>query len=454
MRSFYVRLADGAWLAAVLVLVAASGRAQTIEACIAEALKANPDVQVAAARLDAAAAAIDAAKSAYYPQVTAAVGYSRTDNAGQALFMALNQRDLSMASDLNHPADTGNARASLTARYLLADGGQRRLGHEMAKLGLAATAAGREAVYNELIHQVCRGYYGALQARAFISVREQTVGSLGENLRVAQERVKAGTAVRSDVLNLEVKLAEANEDLIRARNGLELAVAALNTTIGSEIAKADALPAAPAVVLAPVAEPYPTGAEANRPELLAAQLATQVRGAAWQKARGDYLPRLSAFASGDFDTSGNSPVEPSYMAGVMLEWDLFTGFRRGAAAAAARAEVVAAQAEETKARNQLRFDLRQAFIQRKEARERLDVARRSAASADEALRITRERYQKGAADITELLTAEVGLSATRTRTVAAEYDGLIADANLARAKGDLGRKYTPGTATAPAPLAP
>ena len=142
------------------------------------------------------------------------------------------------------------------------------------------------------------------------------------------------------------------------------------------------------------------------------------------------------------------------MAGVMLEWDLFTGFRRGAAAAAARAEVVAAQAEETKARNQLRFDLRQAFIQRKEARERLDVARRSAASADEALRITRERYQKGAADITELLTAEVGLSATRTRTVAAEYDGLIADANLARAKGDLGRKYTPGAATAPAPPAP
>ena len=36
-------------------------------------------------------------------------------------------------------------------------------------------------------------------------------------------------------------------------------------------------------------------------------------------------------------------------------------------------------------------------------------------SAEEALRITRERYEQGAADITELLTAQFGLTDTRTR---------------------------------------
>ena len=68
----------------------------------------------------------------------------------------------------------------------------------------------------------------------------------------------------------------------------------------------------------------------------------------------------------------------------------------------------------------------------------LDVAGKSLASAEEALRITRERYQQGATDITELLTAQVGLTATRTRLAAARYDYLIARSNLERAQGRLG----------------
>ena len=43
---------------------------------------------------------------------------------------------------------------------------------------------------------------------------------------------------------------------------------------------------------------------------------------------------------------------------------------------------------------------------------------------------TRERYEQGAADITELLTAEVGLSSTRMHDAAAYYDYLTALANL------------------------
>ena len=50
-------------------------------------------------------------------------------------------------------------------------------------------------------------------AQAFVNVRKETIASLEENLRVANERFKAGTAVQTDVLNLEVQLAQAREDL-------------------------------------------------------------------------------------------------------------------------------------------------------------------------------------------------------------------------------------------------
>ena len=143
----------------------------------------------------------------------------------------------------------------------------------------------------------------------------------------------------------------------------------------------------------------------------------------------------------DWDSDVSSDFEQSYFAGAVAEWEFFTGFRRGASADSAKANYEAARAEERKARDNLKLDLTQAQLQMKEAWERLDVASRSVTSAEEALRITHDRYQQGAADITELLTAQVGLTATRTRNVAAYYDYLTAQANLNRAKGDLARPY-------------
>ena len=58
------------------------------------------------------------------------------------------------------------------------------------------------------------------------------------------------------------------------------------------------------------------------------------------------------------------------------------------------------------------------------------------------MRITQQRYQQGAADLAELLTAQTGLTGTRTRNVAARYDYLIALSNLERARGQLVGRYS------------
>ena len=201
--------------AAVGVLLAVTARGVSLDDCITAALKNNPDAQAAAYRVDAARQAIQEAWSAYYPQISAVAGYTRTDNAGQALFMNLNQRRMSFQGDLNHPPDTGNLRSSLVAKMLLLDGGQRDLGRRMAQLGATASSAQQVAVYNDLVYQVTRGYHSVQQAHEFIEIQDETVKSFEENLRIAKERVMAGSAVRSDVLNLEVQLAQAKEERIQ-----------------------------------------------------------------------------------------------------------------------------------------------------------------------------------------------------------------------------------------------
>ncbi len=73
----------------------------------------------------------------------------------------------------------------------------------------------------------------------------------------------------------------------------------------------------------------------------------------------------------------------------------------------------------------------------------MQVARKSVESAEEALRITSEQYKGGVADITILLTAQVGLTAQKTRDVAAYYDYLSALSNFERARGNAVSKYVP-----------
>jgi outer membrane protein TolC len=128
--------------------------------------------------------------------------------------------------------------------------------------------------------------------------------------------------------------------------------------------------------------------------------------------------------------------------GLKAEWDIFTGFRNSSATRKAEAEWRAAQQDEENVRIKIKQDLRSARIQAAESWQRLETIRKSVESALESLRITQVRYREGVAGITDLLTAQVGLTATRTRSVAALYDHAVAVSNLQRARGELYTLYS------------
>jgi len=412
-----------------------------LDGFIREALSGNPGVRAMSHRVAASRAALRQARSAWLPRLSATAAYMITDNAPQAFMMALNQRRLDTRDpgfDFNSPDDTENIRLSLGMKYRLYDGarGARISG---AGIGGQIAAAQEQAVRNTLVHEVTRGYYQVLEAQAFVAVQTAALASLEESLRVARERFASGSAVKTDVLNLDVQTAQARENLIRARNGVWLAIAALNTAIGHETVSEAGLPT-PA--LSPVA-PAIVSADADlaRPEMRIGELEAQA--AAWmlkaaRRARG---PVLNAFGSADWDSEDLSDPERSYMAGVALEWEWFAGFEQAGKVEEARQLLLAAEAGRERVRRELALDLRQATLALEEAWARLQVTSQAVGSAEEALRITRAQYTEGAAEISVLLVAELGLTETRMRDTAAMYDYQIAKSNLDRATGRLAARY-------------
>ncbi|NCA81595.1 MAG: TolC family protein [Opitutae bacterium] len=431
---------------AIAWLAAPAARAVTLDDAVAAALENSPTLQAAASRIVSAQAMLQQAKSYDYPAIGLSAAYTRSDNPIQAFMMQLNQRQLNMqdpAFNPNDPEDAENVRGSVGAQWRLFDR-QRDAGKNMARFGAEASAQALAAARNQLVHEVTRGFYGVLQAQAFAGVQAQAVKSIEESLRIARERFDAGSAVKTDVLNLETQLAQANEDLIRARNGAQLALAALNAAIGDDLVAPEQIEA-PGMAALDAPPPKCTNPQAyeDRPELAAARLMRHVKEQDVRKAKGGYAPTVSAFGSYDLDSEDARGFENSYVAGVMAEINVFDGARTRAAVRAAQADLAAARADEEQARLNLRLDLQQAFLGAQEAWERLEVVRKSLETAEEAQRIVQAQYQQGAADISILLQTQVGVTAMQTRGAAAQFDYLTALSNLQRAKGELGSRQNP-----------
>ena len=419
---------------------AAAVAGPSLEECVRTALAENPQAAAAEARAGAARAAIRHAESAMWPVVSVSGGYARTDNPPQAFMMALNQRSLNMQDPLfdpNNPSDTGNTRFGVGARMRLLDFGRRANDRRAAVSASGAQAEMFVAVQNDLVHEVTHGYYTVLQAQSFVAVQQDQVRSLEESLRVARERMNKGAAVKSDVLSLEVRMAQAQEDLIRSRNGVGLAVAALNTAIGRDLVPESGLDAKPPALVPDLPSEPSADSARSHPAVRAAEFAVAARRGAAARARADRRPTVSAFGELDWDSEELSDFQDSYYAGVMAEWDIFDGFRRSAAIREAEENLAAAEADARRAMDGVKLDLRQAFLQARDARERWAVSAKSIESAEEALRMTKARYEQGAADVPELLNAELGLAAIRSRRAAALYDYLTALSNIGRARGEL-----------------
>ena len=432
-------------LAWILILASARAEAVTLQECIHEALARNPDAKAAAMRVDAAQALITETDSAYFPQLSVAGTYALTDNPTQAFMMQLNQRTLDIRSpdfDPNDPGNTDNLRLSAALKYRVYDFGQRRMQSESAELGADAVDYQLQSVRNELIYQVTRGYFGVLQAQDFVTVQQETIASLAESLQTAQSRVKAGAAVKTDVLNLEVQLAQARENLIRAQNSADLTIAALNAVVGHDFISPQNMPVPEKKALISPPAAIDSDAVENRPEFKATSKMTQAKEKEYLKNKGLYFPVINAYGSYDLDSGNLDSFEGSYLVGITAEWDLFTGYRHSGAIRNAKAQWNAARQQELKVRNDLRLDLKRAQIHAVESWQRLDVVSKSVESAEESLRITRVRYREGVTGLTDLLTAQVGLTATRIRNIAAYYDYTVALSNLKRAQGELHTLYS------------
>ena len=424
-----------AWLCVLLgawAVTATAAEPWTLERAIAQALTNSPDARIAQQRIQEAQAGLMQANAAFWPQVQFQSSYMRTDNPINVFGSILNERSFSPAllNSLNNvpEADDLNARGAVTVP--LYAGGKNTARRHAAQANAQATRLDAEAVRNNLAFEVARAFHTVHKARAFIRAAEASVTSYEGNVKMAQKRFDAGTLLRTEVLDMEVRLAQAREDLVRARNAERLAVRSLRNLLGIETGDFDVADTAPKVT------PPQSNDFSARPELAASKQQQQAAAAEVRQAKGGYQPELAAFSDLDYDHGWRfNGSGQSWTAGLRLRWDLWDGQLTRGKVREARAKLESAQESERKLRLAIDLEAERARLSLQDATERLTVTDKAVSQAAESVTLTRDRFAQGLAISTQLIDAETALTGARVRRAEAEADQQIAIAAWRKALG-------------------
>jgi outer membrane protein len=407
-----------------------SGEPWTLPQAINYALTNSPDARLAQQRVYAAQAGLRQANAAFSPQLQFQSSYTRTDNPMLVFGSILNQQSYSSGLDFNRVPDVDNMNVKGLVTVPLYAGGRNVAGRDAAKANTEASKQNAEAIRNALAFEVARAFHTVLKTRDFIQATAAGVQAFETNLTIATKRLKGGTLLKNEVLDVEVRLAQAREELVRAQNANALAERVLRNLLGINQGDLSIAGSAPAM------QTPDSGDTSHRVELAASLYRQHAAEADVRRAKGGYLPRVDAFGSLDYDYGWRLDGDgTSYTAGLMLRWDVWDGRLTRAKVQESKANLESAREEDRKLRLAIDLEVEQGRLALKEANERLRVTEAVVDQAKESVDLTRYRFDQGLAISTQLIDAETALTAARVRRAESESDQRIAVAALRKALG-------------------
>ncbi|MBZ5573054.1 MAG: TolC family protein [Acidobacteriia bacterium] len=417
----------------------------TLQQAVQIALEKNPLRKAAVADTKVSSAGVLEARSFLMPHLTFSETVTRGNDPVYVFGSKLRQQRFATTdfalNQLNTPVPFGNFNTRFGGTWNLFDSFASWHGMSRAKQMSEAAGHQLDRTDQEIVFRAVNSYYEVLLATKQLEVAEQAAKTAQSILERSQARFDSGLVVESDLLTAKVRLAERQQDVIQARNTLELARAQLNTAMGVPIDPAFQ----PAEVLAEHALPVPVLEEVerlaltNRPDLkrVASEEAAQRQSVAIAKA--SFGPRINAFAGWEMDNptfvaggGGNS-----WLGGIELQVDIFQGGAKRAELSRQRALEQKVAAMNQAARDGVRLEVRRAYYDLDASRQQVEVARAAIAQAQESLRINQDRYDSGLTTITDVLGAEESARRSQSDYWEAVYRVRTSYANLELASGSL-----------------
>lgn len=237
-----------------------------------------------------------------------------------------------------------------------------------------------------------------------VEVLETALKAAQENLHLANNSFKQGYLQHSDVLTVQVRVTEVENQLQYAKsnvtNASEYLSVLMNEKISGIFKPTDSLTVSFGLI-------SDENLFDTRADIQAMQFATEAYRQSYKADKMSFLPRLNAFGSYEiYDNKIFRGDANGYLVGISLSWDIFQGSKRIGKTQKSRAEYTKAtlELEEYKSESQLELNKAKRMLQ--DAKNNLKLTELALQQSEEALRIRTNRFKEGLEKTTELLQAE------------------------------------------------
>lgn len=348
-------------------------------------------------------------------------------------------------------SETESVSAGVRARQLLYDFG--RTGAEVRAAGLETETRRLETalVRNRAALQFLVSYVRLLRADKLLSLQREEATRFEAHRDDTRALFEEGTITENDVLEAEVRLADAVQRRLQAENLRALAAAQVNSLLALPLGG----PLDPEEIPGPRADAAPgleeARAEAARRRVEFAQVDARVAAVEARRAavRAERMPLL--YVAGGYDYAENrfQRHEGNWSVQAAVDVNLFSGGVTGERLRQKGRELAVLERVRDRLLDTVQLDVQEALLSLQTARSRVEAVGAAVEQADENLRLQRLRFAEGVGTATEVLDA-VSLATTAGQNAFnARYDVIEAQARLDFAVGrELASVWGAGERTA------
>lgn len=379
----------------------ATGQELSLQLALRVALCKDPSLKEATASVDRRVGELTEARAAYYPNIVGALGRTRDDQGYTGL-----------------PASrVSNNSARISLEWKLFDFGERDANVQAAAQLLNESLLSKSAAFQQAVADFTDAYFAALTARAYARAKQDMEDYARETLSSVERRRAAGLVGIGEYEQANSALLHASLDRNRANSAADHAEAILRIKLGLQPGAQVNLPPLEFTESATQARPldeWLKAVQASHPSIQAAKAGLAAAEQQLRAARTSGMPSASLsiahYRNGRPEQSLNPYSQRETTVGIAINIPIFDGFLRSARVKQASADVARSEAQLAEARDRVTQDFVGAFIDARASFGDVKLALDLNDSARHALESMRRRYEKGASDLSEVLSVQTTLA--------------------------------------------
>ncbi len=403
---------------------AGSAFAETMNNALAKAYLSNPNINQQRAGVRATDEGVPKAVSGYFPTV----------NGEADIGVAALRSNLNPFNSNTVPHGVG-----LTVQQTLWNGNRTENGVKQAESTVLESREQLRSTEESVLLNAATAYMNVIQDAALLSLNQNNVDVLQEQLRQTKDRFDVGEVTRTDVAQAESSLAGAQAQVLTANTTLQAAIATYRQYVGDE--PKDLAPTGP------VSKGLPKSvqdairiSELEHPSVVGALHAVDVAALAVKLAEGALYPTLglAGNVSQRYEPDNITNAHAFTASAVaQLNVPIYQGGEEYASIRQAKESLSQAELQADQARDQVRAAVVAAWNANIQSPGVLRAAKAQVDAAEVALAGTREEAKVGQRTTLDVLNAQQTLLTARSQLVGAQHDAVVNSYNLVASIGRL-----------------